>query len=384
MNRRRFLRSGMVAMGAGALAPSAVAGAGRWAETGWKDIPVGRARGAAGEIRLSANENALGISPAARQAIIDGIGSANRYPFAAKMSLGRTLAERHGVEPESVLLTNGSTEMIQVVVQALRTPDLRVVVADPTFEDILEFAEPQASEVVKVPLLPDRAHDLDAMERVASEGSAPILAYVCNPNNPTGTLTPSADVDRWIASAPENVFFLIDEAYFEFVESDGYHSALSWIHENPRVVLARTFSKVHGMAGMRLGYGVAHPDFMAQLRPWAPTTNTNQLALVAAAASLDDPDHVRRSLDANTEAKTILTDTLDELGLAHLPSHTNFVMHEIKGDLTLYRNRMRESGFLVGRPFPPFTEHNRLSLGLPEEMTAFVETLRGFRDRGWV
>ena len=151
MNRRRFLRNGMVAMGAGALAPSALAGAGRWAETGWTDIPVGRPRGAAGEIRLSANENALGISPAARQAIIDGIGSANRYPFAAKMSLGRTLAERHGLEPESVLLTNGSTEMIQVVVQALRTPDLRVVVADPTFEDILEFAEPQASEVVKVP-----------------------------------------------------------------------------------------------------------------------------------------------------------------------------------------------------------------------------------------
>jgi histidinol-phosphate aminotransferase len=338
----------------------------------------------AGEIRLSANENALGIAPSARQAIIDGIVDANRYPFGAKTALRRELAARHEVAPESILLTNGSTEMIQVVVQALRTPELHVVVADPTFEDILEFAEPQASQVVKVPLRDDFAHDLSAMERAASRAPGPVLVYVCNPNNPTGTLTPSGAVDQWIARAPENVYFLVDEAYYEFVEDPGYHSALPWIAENPRVVVARTFSKVHGMAGMRLGYGIAHPELMSRMRPWAPSTNTNQLALVAATASLEDEGHVSRSLEANREARQILVEALDELGLEHLPSHTNFVMHEISGDLGPYRNRMRESGFLVGRPFPPLTGHNRLSLGLPEEMVAFVETLREFRTRGWV
>jgi histidinol-phosphate aminotransferase len=371
-------------VGTGALTPTTLAGSALWRETGWSEIPAGRRRGAAGEIRLSANENALGISQEARRAIVEGIDDANRYPFAAKTALARTLADRHGVAPESVLLTNGSTEMIQVVVQALRTQDLHVVVADPTFEDILEFAEPQASRVVKVPLRADFAHDLEAMERAADEAPGPVLVYVCNPNNPTGTLTSSEGVDAWIGRAPDNVYFLVDEAYFEFVEDAGYHSALRWIADNPRVVVARTFSKVHGMAGMRLGYGVAHPRLMARLRPWAPTTNTNQLALVAAAASLEDGGHVRRSLDSNREARAILVEALGELGLSHLPSHTNFVMHEITGDLGAYRNRMRESGFLVGRPFPPLTGHNRLSLGTPEEMVAFVETLREFRTRGWV
>jgi histidinol-phosphate aminotransferase len=335
-------------------------------------------------IRLSANENGLGLSPKAREAVIAGIPGANRYPFAGKESLAEKLADRHGVERDAILLTNGSTELIQVVVQALRTPALQVVLADPTFEDLLEFAVPQDTPVVKVPLTQDYAHDLQAMERATLAHTGPSLVYICNPNNPTGTLTSSAAVDAWISRAPENVFFLVDEAYFEYVEDSDYHSCERWTKANPRVVVARTFSKVHGMAGMRLGYGIAHPDTMAWLRPWAPGTNTNHLALVAGSASLDDPGHVTHSLRSNGESRAIVLDVLEELGLSHLPSHTNFIMHEIRSDLREYRSRMEDAGFLVGRPFPPLLGHNRLSLGLPEEMEAFAATLRDFRTHGWI
>ena len=204
------------------------------------------------------------------------------------------------------------------------------------------------------------------------------------PTTPTGGVTPSADVDAWIADAPEDVFFIIDEAYVEYVDDPRYHSALPWIGDKPNVLVVRTFSKIYGMAGLRLGYGISHPRASARLADFVAKNNTNQLALAAAEASFQDQALIRESVRVNTEAKAITTSTLDELGLEYLPTQTNFLMHRIPGDLGTYRNRMAEAGFLVGRPFPPMTEWNRLSFGLPEDMGRFSETLRSFRQKGWV
>ncbi len=165
------------------------------------------------------------------------------------------MAERHGVPTNGIVLGNGSTEILQMGVQARLDPQLRLVAPTPTFEDVFEYSEPHPwIDLKPIPLLPDYAHDLTGMEEATRGASGPVLVYVCNPNNPTGSLTSVADVESWIRRAPENVHFLVDEAYFEFVDSGAYRSLDKLAFENPNVVVARTFSKVYGMAGMRLGY----------------------------------------------------------------------------------------------------------------------------------
>jgi histidinol-phosphate aminotransferase len=213
-------------------------------------------------------------------------------------------------------------------------------------------------------------------------GTGPSVVYVCNPNNPTGTITRSADVDAWIADAPERTLFLVDEAYFEYADHPDYWTARKWIDSKPNVVVVRTFSKIFGMAGMRLGYGMAHPETARKLQAFMANSNTNVLACAAGIASLGDDGLMGRSVDVNTKAKQIATTTLDELGLEYIPTQTNFIMHRINGDLQAYIGRMRDQGIRVGRPFPPMLEWNRVSFGLPEEMGRWAEALRGMRAVG--
>jgi len=337
-----------------------------------------------GPVRLSSNENALGLCPAARQAVIDGITEANRYPFAMRTEVRNALAAKHGVSPDCIVLGNGSTELLQMMVQATASRRTKLILAEPTFEDVSEYSLPETYVREAVPLDQRMAHDIGRMRELAQKSWDPVLVYICNPNNPTGTLTPSNEVDEWIESAPENVRFLMDEAYFEYANDPDYSSSIKWIMDRPNVLVVRTFSKIYGMAGMRLGYGISHPTTARHIRQFMGSTNTNALALRAALASLNDTGLIARSLESNARGAGILRECLDELGLETLPSHTNFVMHRINGDLQAYISRMREHDMLVGRPFPPMLTYNRLSIGLPEEMERFAETLRTFRQNGWV
>ena len=157
-------------------------------------------------------------------------------------------------------------------------------------------------------------------------------------------------------------------------------TALKWVESRPNVLVVRTFSKVYGMAGIRLGYGITHPETASRLVGSATRNNINHLAGVAALASLEDAGFVRQSLDVNERGKEILYGCLDDLGIERLPSHTNFVMHRVNGDLKTYNTRMREHGIRVGRPFPPMLDYSRVSIGLPSEMERFAETLRAFRQ----
>jgi histidinol-phosphate aminotransferase len=288
------------------------------------------------------------------------------------------------VKEENIVLGCGSTEVLQMAVQALSTPDARLVLAEPTFEDVPWYCQPFTYKLEKVPLDGRFAHDLGRMKERAAAAPGRVVVYVCNPNNPTGTLTPSADVDAWIESAPENTHFLVDEAYYEYCQDPGYWTSVKWIAERRNVIVTRSFSKIYAMAGMRLGYGIAHPETADLLRSYIGRNNANHLALVAALASLRDSELIERSRRANAEGKRILQECLDELGLLYLPSHTNFVLHRISGDLRTYRERMREHDVFVGRPFPPMLEYNRLSIGSPEEMERFTQVLREFRGKGWV
>ncbi len=377
MRRRSFLKGSLLAAGAPALLPGV--------------LPPGafltprQLKEAGGPLRLSSNENPLGLPDGAREAIVRGLGEANRYPGPSRRALTEALALKHGVGQEGIVLGNGATEILQMGVQYLMDPHLRLVAATPTYEDVFEYADPHHwVELRTLPLTPSFAHDLPAMETATRGSHAPVLVYLCNPNNPTGTLTSTEEIVGWIRSAPDHVHFLVDEAYFDFVDDPGYRSLDSLAWSSPNVVVVRTFSKVYGMAGMRLGYAIAHPDTAKKLRLFAPGTNANQLALVAGLAALEDAEWVALTLDTNRRAKALAYHVLEELDLECLPSHTNFVMHRVPGDLREYIRRMADAGIRVGRPFPPMLEFSRVSLGLPEEMERFSETLRDFRRRGWI
>lgn len=377
MKRRAFLRNGLLALGAPAVLPF---------DARADVFLTPRQRRQSGDpIRLSSNENSLGIPPASKDAIMGGMDEANRYPGGSRRAVMEAVAERHGIPTDGIVLGNGSTEILQMGVQARLDPQLRLVAPAPTFEDVFEYSEPHPwVDLQPVPLLPDYAHDLAGMEEATTGAPGPVLVYVCNPNNPTGSLTSVDDVEAWIRRAPENVHFLVDEAYFEFVDFSAYRSLDKLAWENPNVVVARTFSKVYGMAGLRLGYGIAHPDTARALQAFAAGPNCNHLALVAGLAALGDKEWVEESVSANLQSRRIAYEVLDDLGLEYLPSHTNFVMHRISGDLRQYINRMADAGIRVGRPFPPMLDFNRCSFGLPAEMERWAETLRDFRLKGWV
>ena len=372
MERRAFFQTGVAAsllgVGGSAALPA-------WLSASPRRLPDG-------SVRLNSNENPLGISPAARKAIVDGLDLGNRYPFASTKLVIEALAKKHGVKPGNIRIGAGSTEVLQMFVQLLGG---RIVAADPTFEDVPDYARRFSIPLERVPLLPDYSHDSDRMRERVQRTRGTAVAYICNPNNPTGTITPCDQIDEWIKSAADNVYFLIDEAYYEFAEhANGYWSALKWVKTNPNVVVVRTFSKIYGMAGLRFGYGVAHEDTIKRIGAIASGFSTNYLALVAGLASLHDDEMIPRSYETNARSRRILEATLDGLGIEHLSSHTNFLMHRITGDLVDYQNRMRERGWLVGRAFPPMLSYNRVSLSLPEDMERFSDTLRDFRSRSWV
>ncbi len=367
MNRRSFLRAGVAASWGAAV----------------QSKPA-RAESAPTLLRLNSNENTRGLSARCREAVIRALPDAGRYPFSQYEPFREVLARAHGLELQNVVLGNGSSEVIQMAIQALALarPGARVVMAAPTFDNVEGYAR-NGAEIAKVPLTSDHSHDLARMREVA-EASGPALVYVCNPNNPTATLTSSRLLDEWIDEAPPETAFLVDEAYFDYADAQAYHSALAWVRKRPGVVVTRTFSKVYGMAGLRLGYGLCHEATAARLEGWAADVNINHFAIAAGLTALQEHDYREESLRLNDRSREILTAALEELEIPYLPSHTNFMMYRVRGDLSLYIGRMREHGVLVGRAFPEMTDYNRVTLGLPGEMQRFVEVLREFRTRGWV
>ena len=377
MDRRLFLR-------ASALAGAATAVPVHLSAMDALFIPHRGTGTQADPLRLNANENPLGIGAAARAAAIDAFSVANRYTDAQAALFREHLAPTLGVSPSEVFLGNGSTEVLQMAVQALGGDGARIITADPTFEDVAGYRRPLGTELVTVPLDARYAHDLGAMRAEASRSPGLSVIYLCNPNNPTGTITPSREIEAWIDQADDDVFFVVDEAYFELVDDPDYRTCIDRARSRTNVLVVRTFSKIYGMAGMRLGYGVAHEQTVERLTAWISNNNTNQIVMAAASASLDDEAHRVRTLESNRAARSLVIETLDELELPHLPSHTNFLMHYIGVDVQGYIERFAERGIAVGRPFPPMLDYNRLSLGTPEEMGRWADTLRDFRQRGWV
>ena len=380
MDRRSFLANGTRAsVGLAALPGAAFARGGEpWA------LPTARPVQDA-TLRLDHNANPLGMPAGARTAILEAIEEVPHYPGPQREVLVERIARLHGVGADQVVLGSGSTEIIRLAVHAHAAPGSRILQASPTYENAMRYAEPFPYRIEQVPLTAGFAHDVERMRALAEGWREPTVVYICNPNNPTGTLTPSAALDDWFSSAPDRVFFIVDEAYFPFVDDASYWTAERWANERPNVLVTRTFSKLYGIAGLRIGYGICAAETASRLRPYANRSNPNTMGVVAAIAALEEEGWEERSLAIWAECKEVVTSCLDELGLDYFPSHTAFLFHRIRGDQALYIRRMREHGIRVGRQFPPILSHNRLSLSAtPGELGRFADTLRTFRRRGWV
>jgi histidinol-phosphate aminotransferase len=326
-----------------------------------------------GIIRLSANENPYGPSPKALKAMTESFGLSNRYPDEHADQLVEALAKLNAVNPDQILLGDGSGEILDLCAETFTGPAKgKLVAADPTFEAILKNAEVGGAEVVKIPLTSTFAHDLPQMAAAAKDG----LIYVCNPNNPTASITPKNELHDFIEKTSPSTMILVDEAYFHYADSSEFESVIPLIKDHPNLMVARTFSKIYGMAGLRCGYCVAQKETIAKLRSHQPWDSVNCMALAAAVASVNDADQVKNACHLNAEAKSFILTELNKMGYQSIPSQANFIMFDCKRPVVPIIQAMKQHKVQVGRLFPSLPNHMRLTIGKRSEMESFLSAFR--------
>jgi histidinol-phosphate aminotransferase len=340
---------------------------------------------------LNFNENSLGMSPNAQKAVIEALPGSFRYPDDARSELIGNIGTLHSLDSKHVTLGNGSSETIQAAVAMLANKarkegiKIQLVTPDPTFNYAELYAHPLGVEITKVPLKSDLSFDLKKMEQIANDFDGLSIIYICNPNNPTAMITPHTPLDSWMKKVSDKQFFIVDEAYAEFVEDPQFVSAIELVKAGQKnLIVTRTFSKIYALAGLRVGYGIATPEIIEAVDEFISIDNTNTAGAVAAIASLKDKKFLEYSLKSNNLSRKIVETALKELGLEYAPSQANFIFHKVKGDVKTYKQRMKEANIMVGREFPPVMGWNRLTLGTPQEMEQFVAVLKEFRQKGWV
>jgi histidinol-phosphate aminotransferase len=374
LSRRDFVRT----LGAGSAFTAAMM-AGRGQEALGGILPAGvvpTLYAAADPIRLDSNENPNGPCQASVDAIRGAFGEACRYPDVGPAELLPAIAKHHNVAPENVLLGSGSGEILRMAAFAFTTAGRPLVQATPTFESPARDAELIGTPIVSIPV--DASLRLDLAAMAAKSGGAG-LVFLCNPNNPTGTVHGAAAVSQFIfqvLKASPATCILVDEAYHEFVDDPGYRTALPLALENPQVIVTRTFSKVYGMAGLRVGYAIAHADTIKSMSRFRIANNVNVFAAAAAIAALPQVDHVARQAALNREAREFTRRALTDAGYKVAASEANFVMVEIRRDAKTFQEACKLRGVLVGRPFAPLTTHARISIGTMDEMRQALEVVR--------
>ena len=373
LTRRRFLHS----LGAGAAAGAALASSpysfpafepSRHGQAVGAKTALGTAR--ANAILLNSNENAYGPLPRTIAAMQEAIGWANRYPDFDYDALVWAISDLHKVKPQQVVAGCGSTEILRVGVAGLLGTGEKLVVPTPTFEAISDYADAAGAGVVKVALTNSYAHDLDAM--LAHAGNGPSLIYICNPNNPTASLTAREDLEALINRLPANSYVLIDEAYHHFAtDSPDYGSFIDRPMDHPRVIVARTFSKVYGMAGLRLGYGVSSLETARRMRRFQTQDNVNMIAAQAAVAALQDTMEMQAAARRNAADRQEFFTQAAHRGLKAIPSFANFAMIDAGRSATEVMKYFQQNGILIGRRFPLMDNFVRISFGKPIEMQKF-------------
>ena len=318
-----------------------------------------------GSIVINANENPLGPCDVARKAVAEIAPQGGRYSYWLTDELVKTFAEGQGLKPENVRIFPGSSEPLHFAVLAFTSPARSYVTADPGYEAGMRAAKYSGARVVKVPLTKAYSHDTQAMIAAAPDAG---LFYVCTPNNPTGTLTPHSDIERLVAGKPKGSVVLVDEAYIHFSNAP---SVIDLIKAGQDVIVLRTFSKIYGMAGLRCGMAIARPDLIAKLEGFSGWGAQPITAVVAATASLKHEQLVneRKRLNASIREKTF--DWLDRQGYSYVPSESNFFMLDTKRPAKEVIDAMAERKVIIGRSWPIWPTHARITIGTQSEMEAF-------------
>lgn len=323
-------------------------------------------------IKLNYNENPYGPSDAVLTAMTDAFKYANRYGY-PDQGVRSAIAEHHGVEPESILLGAGSGEILEVVGLALLGTGRKVVGSDPSYSAVYSHASGIHAESITVPLKEDYQQDIEKLAEVTKRHYRDVgFVYLCNPNNPTGRPVPPSDVQKLLDSIPEDVPVLIDEAYHHFADESTYSTSVPYVIEGRRVIVARTFSKLFGLAAMRLGYAVASPEMIEMLEAYT-TGSVNALAKWGAVAALEDTESQEYVRETTIALRKKTSQSLIGLGYDVIPSETNFIMVHTGRPARQVRSEFRRRGIVVGRPFPPLLNHLRVSIGAEAEMTAFMD-----------
>lgn len=330
---------------------------------------------AANLLRLDSNENPHGPAADAIDAVMRMFGEAPRYPDAAEGTLRSAIAAFHGVPEGSILLGCGSTEILRLVTEACTSGNRPLVTAAPTFETPTATAKRLGVPIRTIDVDGSLRLDLEAMLHHAHGAG---LLFVCNPNNPTGTMHGIGDLSHFLRAvrgrAPET-YVLVDEAYFEYVDDRTYGTAIPEALADPRVIVARTFSKVFGLAGLRIGYAVAAPATIETLAPYRLVNGINVLGAAAAQSSLDLAEHLQRQRMLNAEARRFAMEAMQRLGYTVVPSHTNFFLADVRRDPKAFQQACRARGLAVGRPFPPLRTHTRISVGTLAEMQSAMNIM---------
>jgi histidinol-phosphate aminotransferase len=325
-------------------------------------------------VKLSSNENALGPSPRALEAIQQALGNLHRYPDSSAVALREALARRHNLTPEMVLCSNGSDELVSLLCLAFLREGDDAVMAQGTFISYLMRTMAMGGQAVRVPLR-DYTHDAAALAEAVTPHTR--LLFVCNPNNPTGTTIGSAELAALLERVPSEVLVVVDEAYIEYATRPDFPDVLPELRSGRKnIIVLRTFAKLHGLAGLRIGYGFGHPEVIDYLHRARNVFNVNALAQVAALAALDDEEHVARTRAHAGESRAFFARELAALGLEPIPSETNFVAVPVGDDVTVTAQLM-ERGFTVS----PLTGWGvpgciRVSYGTFEQNERFIAVLK--------
>lgn len=330
-------------------------------------------------VKLASNENPLGPSPKALQAILDKAGSINQYPDSSSRSLRLALAGHLGLSPDQLLIGNGSDEIFKMIALAYLTPEHQAVMAAPTFSEY-EFVVLVAGAAARKVALKDFTHDLEAMQAEINHFTK--MVFICNPNNPTGTIVTKAALDRFLAAVPPEVLVVLDEAYREYVTDPGFPDGMEYIRRGQaNLIVLRTFSKIYGLAGLRVGYAAAVPEVIAWINRVKEPFNVNSLAQAAAMAALADASHLNLSCQVNEAGKNYLYQKLAELGLEFIPTQANFVLINVKGNSRLVYDQLLRRGVIVraGEPFG-LDQWIRVTIGTPGQMERFCHALAQVGD----
>ncbi len=324
---------------------------------------------------LSSNENCWGPPESVMKAMNNAWKYSNRYGYPDANIVGE-IAKHHGVKPENILLGAGSGEILDVVGTTFLLGGKKVLGVEPSYSSVYQHATSIKTTAIKLPLGKDYRQDMAAMIKAANTRASEIgLVYLCNPNNPTGIVVSKQEVKQLLDGIPKDMPVLIDEAYHHFVDDPSYATSVPYVIEGRPVIIARTFSKIAALAGMRLGYAVATADIVQKMRPYS-MGSINALVKHGGAASLKDTAAQAEVKNKVMALRKKTTSELNALGYETLPSETNFFMVSIGREVVPVIEEFRKKGVAVGRPFPPMTTHMRVSIGTDDEMARFMTAFK--------